>query len=321
MLIETPVDWIFLRTAAEFWDPRHAVFNFQGTELAPTIEDYTTLIQKPTPTTQGIFVPNPFAGPPRSGNKLQMTFRSSTGFLEGRFSGHECLPASLRGTPTENRDRSDPRAPQDIQGILRKSWSQVPRPSRANGLRSGTTSQRSFTGQKGHRNECRDAQTAIGDRGTLNSAPNVQTGQNRLSRRQVARAFVHTTHGDIRLIQILVIQAFQIYKLIGHRRSDTSSIKSPTNPVSHRAVAGASVPTRFPEIAATALLSGRSTRSSKPSLATLKEELAVTFLARGPRGPLVLPRRRTSRPVMSGASRDTFPSLALNEPMLHYKFH
>ncbi|OWM89016.1 hypothetical protein CDL15_Pgr016400 [Punica granatum] len=61
MLIETPVDWIFLRTAAEFWDPRHAVFNFQGTELAPTIEDYTTLIQKPTPTTQGIFVPNPFA--------------------------------------------------------------------------------------------------------------------------------------------------------------------------------------------------------------------------------------------------------------------
>ncbi|PKI67200.1 hypothetical protein CRG98_012397 [Punica granatum] len=86
-------------------------------------------------------------------------------------------------------------------------------------------SQKSFTGQKGHRNECRDAQRAIGDRGTLNSAPNVQTGQNRRSRRRVTRAFVHTTHGDIRLIQILVIQAFQIYKLIGHRRSDTSSIK------------------------------------------------------------------------------------------------
>ncbi|PKI61599.1 hypothetical protein CRG98_017974 [Punica granatum] len=61
MLTETPVDWIFLRTAAEFWDPRHAVFNFQGTELAPTIEEYTALIQRPTPTTQGIFVPNPFA--------------------------------------------------------------------------------------------------------------------------------------------------------------------------------------------------------------------------------------------------------------------
>ncbi|PKI56746.1 hypothetical protein CRG98_022850 [Punica granatum] len=32
-----------------------------GTELAPTIEEYTALIQRPTPTTQGIFVPNLFA--------------------------------------------------------------------------------------------------------------------------------------------------------------------------------------------------------------------------------------------------------------------
>ncbi|PKI52239.1 hypothetical protein CRG98_027369 [Punica granatum] len=61
MLAEVPVDWIFLRTAIEFWDPQHAVFNFQRTELAPTIEEYTTLIQRPTRTTQGIFVPNPFA--------------------------------------------------------------------------------------------------------------------------------------------------------------------------------------------------------------------------------------------------------------------
>ncbi|PKI74122.1 hypothetical protein CRG98_005485 [Punica granatum] len=60
MLTETPVDWIFLRTAAELWDPEHVVFNFQGTELAPTIEEYTALIQRPTPTTQGIFRPNPF---------------------------------------------------------------------------------------------------------------------------------------------------------------------------------------------------------------------------------------------------------------------
>ncbi|PKI69355.1 hypothetical protein CRG98_010237 [Punica granatum] len=60
MFAEIPVDWIFLRTAAEFWDPEHAVFNFQGTELAPTIEEYTALIQRPTPTTHGIFVPNPF---------------------------------------------------------------------------------------------------------------------------------------------------------------------------------------------------------------------------------------------------------------------
>ncbi|PKI75381.1 hypothetical protein CRG98_004226, partial [Punica granatum] len=60
MLTETPVDWIFSRTATEFWDLEHAVFNFQGTELAPTIEEYTALIQRPTPTTQGIFRPNPF---------------------------------------------------------------------------------------------------------------------------------------------------------------------------------------------------------------------------------------------------------------------
>ncbi|PKI37178.1 hypothetical protein CRG98_042431, partial [Punica granatum] len=33
MLTETPIDWIFLRTAAEFWDPEHAVFNFQATEM------------------------------------------------------------------------------------------------------------------------------------------------------------------------------------------------------------------------------------------------------------------------------------------------
>ncbi|OWM75264.1 hypothetical protein CDL15_Pgr023785 [Punica granatum] len=44
MFTETSMDWIFLRTAIEFWDPERAVFNFQGTELAPTIEEYTALI-------------------------------------------------------------------------------------------------------------------------------------------------------------------------------------------------------------------------------------------------------------------------------------
>ncbi|PKI50976.1 hypothetical protein CRG98_028638, partial [Punica granatum] len=58
MFTETPVDWIFLRTAMEFRDPEHAVFNFQGMELTPTIEEYTALIQRPTPTTQGIFGPS-----------------------------------------------------------------------------------------------------------------------------------------------------------------------------------------------------------------------------------------------------------------------
>ncbi|PKI61992.1 hypothetical protein CRG98_017624 [Punica granatum] len=56
-----------------------------------------------------------------------MTFRNSTRFLEGRFSGRERLPASLRGTSTKNRDHNDPRAPhdeprapQDVQSTLRK---------------------------------------------------------------------------------------------------------------------------------------------------------------------------------------------------------
>ncbi|OWM76792.1 hypothetical protein CDL15_Pgr014214 [Punica granatum] len=59
-----------------------------------------------------------------------MTFRNSTRFPEGRFSGHERLPTSLRSTSTKNRDHNDPndfraphndpQAPQDIQGTLRK---------------------------------------------------------------------------------------------------------------------------------------------------------------------------------------------------------
>ncbi|PKI75185.1 hypothetical protein CRG98_004409 [Punica granatum] len=60
-LVECPVDWIFLRTAVEFWDPQHVVFNFQGTELSPIVEEYTALIQRPTPIAQGILMPNPFA--------------------------------------------------------------------------------------------------------------------------------------------------------------------------------------------------------------------------------------------------------------------
>ncbi|OWM90283.1 hypothetical protein CDL15_Pgr005070 [Punica granatum] len=92
-------------------------------------------------------------GLPGSWKKLQTTFRNSTGFPEGRFSGSKGLPVNLRGTSTENKDHSDPRTPQDIRRTLRKPRSQVPRSSRGNGLRSGTTSQRSPTRQKGHRNE------------------------------------------------------------------------------------------------------------------------------------------------------------------------
>ncbi|PKI78559.1 hypothetical protein CRG98_001066 [Punica granatum] len=55
-------------------------------------------------------------------------------------------------------------------------------------------------------------------------------------------------------------------------------LRSPTNPVSHRAVARASVSTFFPETAAAAPLSSHSTRNSKPSLATLKAASPTLFL-------------------------------------------
>ncbi|PKI78886.1 hypothetical protein CRG98_000747 [Punica granatum] len=60
VLAELSIDWTLLRDAIGFWDPQHAVFNFQGTELTPTIEEYTALIERP-PATQDIMVPNPFA--------------------------------------------------------------------------------------------------------------------------------------------------------------------------------------------------------------------------------------------------------------------
>ncbi|OWM77042.1 hypothetical protein CDL15_Pgr002682 [Punica granatum] len=97
--------------------------------------------------------PTSTQGPPGSWNKLQTTFRNSTGLPEGRFNGSKRLSVNLRGTFTENRDHSDPRTPQDIQGTTGKARSQVIRSSRANGLRSGTTSRRSPTRRKGHRNE------------------------------------------------------------------------------------------------------------------------------------------------------------------------
>ncbi|PKI42436.1 hypothetical protein CRG98_037167 [Punica granatum] len=60
MLAESPIDWAFLRTAIEFWDTQHAVFNFLGTELTPTVEEYMALIQRAMPT-RNIILPNQFA--------------------------------------------------------------------------------------------------------------------------------------------------------------------------------------------------------------------------------------------------------------------
>ncbi|PKI73743.1 hypothetical protein CRG98_005870 [Punica granatum] len=57
MLSTRRVDWNFLGAAMTFWDPTHAVFNIQGTELMPTIEEYRTLIGR-IAVAQGIVEPN-----------------------------------------------------------------------------------------------------------------------------------------------------------------------------------------------------------------------------------------------------------------------
>ncbi|PKI65010.1 hypothetical protein CRG98_014595 [Punica granatum] len=60
LLAESLIDWTLLTTAISFWDTQRAIFNFQGTEPAPTVEEYTSLIQRPMPT-RDIVVPNQFA--------------------------------------------------------------------------------------------------------------------------------------------------------------------------------------------------------------------------------------------------------------------
>ncbi|PKI69671.1 hypothetical protein CRG98_009942 [Punica granatum] len=60
LLANSLINWTLLRTAISFWDTQRAVFSFQGSELAPTVEEYATLIQRPMPT-RDIVVPNQFA--------------------------------------------------------------------------------------------------------------------------------------------------------------------------------------------------------------------------------------------------------------------
>ncbi|PKI64538.1 hypothetical protein CRG98_015101 [Punica granatum] len=167
-------------------------------------------------------------GPPRSWDKLRTTIWNSTGLPEGRFSGSKRLPMNLRSTFTENRDHSDPPNTPGHSGNTEK----IP-----------VTSPKAFPGQRSsvedneptisHEVEGSPKQTLTCTKsnrgpGTLNSTPNVRAWQNRFSKRRVARTFVHTTYGDVRLIQIHLVQAFQIYKLIGLRRPDARSIKSQT---------------------------------------------------------------------------------------------
>ncbi|PKI77648.1 hypothetical protein CRG98_001986 [Punica granatum] len=59
LLADSPIDWTLLRTGISFWDTQRAVFDLQGTKLAPTVEEYTALIQRPMPT-RNIVVPNQF---------------------------------------------------------------------------------------------------------------------------------------------------------------------------------------------------------------------------------------------------------------------
>ncbi|PKI59188.1 hypothetical protein CRG98_020417 [Punica granatum] len=172
---------------------------------------------------------------------------NSTRFPEGRFSGHERPPASLRGTSTRNRDHNDPRAPhneprapQDIQGTLRKSRSQGSRSSRAYGPRPRATSQRSPTGQSPSKILSTPA----------HSHPFV---------RPKPRPKPAKTAGKPPGIPVcLGLGTFGF----AHGHLDPP-LRSPTSPTLHRAVTGSSVPSRLPEIAAAALSPGSPTRDTQ----------------------------------------------------------
>ncbi|XP_031379105.1 uncharacterized protein LOC116194437 [Punica granatum] len=57
LLATRQVDWNFLEAAIAFWNPSRAVFDIQGTELTPNIEEYRTLIGR-TAVVHGIVEPN-----------------------------------------------------------------------------------------------------------------------------------------------------------------------------------------------------------------------------------------------------------------------
>ncbi|PKI56693.1 hypothetical protein CRG98_022909 [Punica granatum] len=60
LLADSPIDWTLLRTAISFWDTQRPVFDSQETKLAPTVEEYVALIQRPM-STRDIVVPNQFS--------------------------------------------------------------------------------------------------------------------------------------------------------------------------------------------------------------------------------------------------------------------
>ncbi|PKI62015.1 hypothetical protein CRG98_017601 [Punica granatum] len=234
-------------------------------------------------------------GPPRSGNKPQMTFRSSTWFPEGRSSGHERLLASLRGTSMGNREHNDPRAPQDVQRTLRKSRSKVPRSSRGNGPRPRTTSQRSPQGK-------RIAKTNLSQSEPSSHGSNPSRGSNpRLRLDSPKPRLIPLADGSKEASSFPPpqIQSQSPSKILsnssplpsirpplakaetGQNRRETTRysglgtlgashdhldppLRSPTSPTSHRAVVKASVPSRFPETVAAAPSPGSPTRDAQP---------------------------------------------------------
>ncbi|PKI49421.1 hypothetical protein CRG98_030191 [Punica granatum] len=234
----------------------------------------------------GMVVAERYLGTTRVGERSSDDLPEFDLVSRGAFSGHKRLPAGLRGTSTENRDHSDPRAPRDIQGTLRKSRSQVPRPPRANSPRPRVTSQRSPTGQKGHRKR-------VSRRYRCTPSPNDMPFRSLPSRAITFKGFlialtlpreeVVTIRGPIHRAQppfhrysltgfsVFIpdfLSLFRVHLGLGtfgsvHGRVDLP-LRSPRSPTSHRAVTGASVPTHFPLSCRGCLPLGSSTRSPQP---------------------------------------------------------
>ncbi|PKI46217.1 hypothetical protein CRG98_033389 [Punica granatum] len=83
----------FSRGSLTFWDPIHAVFNIQGTEFAPTIEEYRTLIGL-TAVAHSIIEPNLRTTRPALVSRLLGVQRSSL-HAELTYSGTDRIDAAL----------------------------------------------------------------------------------------------------------------------------------------------------------------------------------------------------------------------------------
>ncbi|PKI73074.1 hypothetical protein CRG98_006569 [Punica granatum] len=85
MLTTRKVDWNFLEAALAFWNPEHVVFDIQGTELTPIIEEYHTLINRTT-ITCGIVEPNLYTTRPTLVSRL-LGVKTTRIYAEFAYSG------------------------------------------------------------------------------------------------------------------------------------------------------------------------------------------------------------------------------------------